>query len=233
MHPKSLPLLQIAYMPYNTQMSHLILREYGRHIQTLVQYACKIQDDEARNKLVQDIIELMGTMNPTLRNVEDFRHKLWDHIYMMSDFQLDAKSPYPVPNKEVLTRKSIKLNYPKKKIRFAHYGKNVESCVQKATELQDPEMRQEYAQIIANYMKLVYQNWNRDNVNDATIKMDLESLSDGVLVLQEDSDLDTLTRQNSNRKVPGQGQGQQHHKQNQGKHFKRHQGGHKNFKKNR
>lgn len=224
-------------MPYNTQLPHLILREYGRHIQNLVQYACTIEDEEMRNKLVMDIIDLMGTMNPTLRNVEDFRHKLWDHIYMMSEFQLKAKSPYPVPDKEVLQRKSMKLSYPKTKIRFAHYGKNVETCVHKAVQMDDPDMQREYANIIANYMKLVYQNWNRDNVNDITIKQELESLSNGVLVLEEDSDLDTLTRQNPAGIGQGQGQGQNRHKQGQqhkqGKHFKRHQGGHKNFKKNR
>lgn len=223
-------------MPYNTQLSKLILREYGRHIQTLVQYAAKIEDVEVRNKLVQDIIDLMGTMNPTLRNVEDFRHKLWDHIYMMSEFKLDARSPYPVPDREVLTRKSIKLNYPKTKIRFAHYGKNVETCVKRAKEIQDPEMQQEYAQIIANYMKLVYVNWNRDNVNDLTIRQDLESLSEGTLVLEEDSDLDALTRQMPGGNGNGNNSNNNRHKQQhkQGKHnFKRHQGGHKNFKKNR
>lgn len=102
-------------MPYNTQLPKLILREYGRHIQQLVDFAVKIEDDEVRNKLVLDIIDMMGTMNPTLRNVEDFRHKLWDHIYMMSDFKLKANSPYPVPERETLLRRNIKLKYPKQK----------------------------------------------------------------------------------------------------------------------
>ncbi len=222
-------------MPYNTQLPQLILREYGRHMQTLVQYACTIEDEEVRTKLVQDIIDLMGTMNPTLRNVEDFRHKLWDHIYMMSEFKLKANSPYPVPDAELLARKSIKLEYPKTKIRYAHYGKNVETCVKRATEMTDPEMQYEYAQIIANYMKLVYVNWNSDNVNDTTIKQELESLSNGVLVLQEDSDLDTLTRQMPAGNTNNNNNNRHKQQHNKGKHnFKRHQGGgHKNFKKNR
>ncbi|HMX04743.1 MAG TPA: DUF4290 domain-containing protein [Chitinophagales bacterium] len=221
-------------MPYNTQLPQMILREYGRHIQNLVNFACKIEDDEVRNKLVQDIIELMGTMNPTLRNVEDFRHKLWDHIYMMSDFKLKANSPYPVPERETLTRKSIKLSYPKTKIRFAHYGKNVETCVNKAVEMTDPELRQEYAQVIANYMKLVYQNWNSDNVNDNIIKQELESLSHGAIKLEDDTDLDTLTRQNRGPQQGQQQRQQQHRHQGNNRNFKRNNGGnHKNFKKNR
>jgi len=219
-------------MPYNTQLPKLILREYGRHIQNLVNYACTIEDAVTRNKLVQDIIDLMGTMNPTLRNVEDFRHKLWDHIFMMSDFKLKAESPYPIPEREELKRKSIQLSYPKSKIRFAHYGKLVETCVNKAVDVKDKELQHEFAEIIANYMKLVYQNWNRDNVNDITIKQDLESLSAGVLVLEEDSNLDTLTSKSGF--AQGGNGGKKQHQQKQGKHnFKRHQGGHRNFKKNR
>ena len=220
-------------MPYNTQHPKLILREYGRHIQQLVDFAVKIEDDEVRNKLVLDIIDMMGTMNPTLRNVEDFRHKLWDHIYMMSDFKLKANSPYPVPERETLLRKNIKLKYPKQKIRFAHYGKNIESCVNKAAEMEDPAVKQEFAQVIGNYMKLVYQNWNRDNVNDLTIKQDLESLSNGKLQLDEDSDLDSLTKSTPR---PHENKPQQQNRNNNGgRNFQRHgqNKNYKNFKKNR
>ncbi len=225
-------------MPYNTQRPKMILREYGRHIQILVEHACTIEDDEVRNKLVQDIIDLMGTMNPTLRNVEDFRHKLWDHIYMMSDFKLKANSPYPTPERELLRRKNIKLKYPRQKIRFAHYGKNVESCVKKASKMEDPAMKQEFAQVIGNYMKLVHQNWNNEDVNDETIKQDLQSLSDNQLQLQENTDLDTLTK--STRRQPQQQQQNRPNKnfQNQGgRNFKRPGQGqnpnYQNFKKNR
>jgi hypothetical protein len=219
-------------MPYNTQLPKLILREYGRHVQQLVDFAVKIENDEVRNKLVLDIIDMMGTMNPTLRNVEDFRHKLWDHIYMMSDFKLKANSPYPVPERETLMRKNIKLKYPKQKIRFAHYGKNIESCVNKAVEMEDPAVKQEFAQVIGNYMKLVYQNWNRDNVNDLTIKQDLESLSNGNLQLDEDSNLDTLTKSSARRQA--QPQQQNRNNNNGGRNFKRPGNqNYKNFKKNR
>lgn len=226
---------------YNTQREDLILREYGRHVQILVKHACTIEDDETRNKLVLDIIDLMGTMNPTLRNVEDFRHKLWDHIFMMSDFQLIANSPYPVPERETLQRKNIKLKYPRQKIRYAHYGRNIESCVNKASAMTDVQMKTEFANVIGNYMKLVYQNWNSDNVNDEIIKTDLNTLSKGELSLDENIDLDTLTK--STRRTQGQSQGQQQPRQgnfqNQGggrnfKRFKNNQGpNYQNFKKNR
>ncbi len=220
-------------MPYNTQLPKLILREYGRHIQQLVDFAVKIEDDEVRNKLVLDIIDMMGTMNPTLRNVEDFRHKLWDHIYMMSDFKLKTNSPYPVPERETLMRRNIKLKYPKQKIKFAHYGKNIENCVKKASAIEDPDIKQEFAQVIGNYMKLVYLNWNRDNVNDLTIKQDLESLSNGQLQLDEDSNLDTLTKSTARRQINQQQQNRNNN--NGGRNFKRpgQNQNYKNFKKNR
>ena len=220
-------------MPYNTQLPKLILREYGRHIQQLVDFAVKIEDDEVRNKLVLDIIDMMGTMNPTLRNVEDFRHKLWDHIYMMSDFKLKANSPYPVPERETLMRKTIKLEYPKQNIRLAHYGKNIAACGNKPSEIEDPAVKQEFAQVIGNYMKLVYQNWNRDNVNDLTIKQDLESLSNGKLQLDEDSDLDSLTKSTARRQENKPQQ--QNRNNNGGRNFQRHgqNKNYKNFKKNR
>ena len=222
-------------MPYNTQLPKMVLREYGRHIQYLVEYAAKMEDDVARNKMVQDIIDLMGIINPTLRNVEDFRHKLWDHIFLISDFKLKADSPYPIPERETLIRRNIKLPYPKQKIRYAHYGKNIENCVNKAVAMQDDQMKQEFAQVIGNYMKMVYMNWNRDNVHDEQIKNDLLSLSKNQLVLEADSNLDTLT--NSTRR-PQNTQGQkQRFQQNQGtrtfKRFNPNQNQNRNFKKNR
>ena len=222
-------------MPYNTQLPKLMLREYGRHIQYLVDYACSIEDDVERNKMVQDIIDLMGTINPTLRNVEDFRHKLWDHIFMISNFKLKAESPYPIPEREELMRKSIKLPYPKQKIMFAHYGKNIESCVNKAVAMGDDQMKQEFAQVIGNYMKMVYQTWNRDNVNDEQIMNDLSTISNGELVLEADSNLDSLS--NSTRRQQTNQNKHQRFQQNQGnRNFKRYnqnQGNNRNFKKNR
>ncbi|MFN3940529.1 MAG: DUF4290 domain-containing protein, partial [Chitinophagales bacterium] len=151
---------------YNSSRDLLEMKEYGRNIQNLVKYACTIEDDVQRNQLVQDIIDLMGTLNPNLRNVEDYRHKLWDHIFMISDFKLKADSPYPIPTRELLTRKTMTLKYPKANVQFRHYGRYVESMVAKAISIEDPEKKKDFVEIIGNYMKLVYQNWNRENVTD-------------------------------------------------------------------
>lgn len=219
-----------------TRHSKLIMREYGRNIQYLVDYALTLQDDVQRNKLVQDIIDLMGTMNPTLRNVEDFRHKLWDHIFMMSDFRLNAESPYPIPDREKLKRRNMKLSYPKSKVQYAHYGRNIETCIKKAISMEDPDMRQEFAQVIGNYMKLVYQNWNRENVNDDIIMEDMEHLSEGALKLDAEGDLDTLSRSTKHIGPQNQNPNRQKHYQNQNKNYRRYNQnnqGNRNYKKNR
>lgn len=216
---------------YNSQRPRLILREYGRHIQTLIDTAIEIKDPEERQKIVQDIIDLMGSINPSLRNVEDFRHKLWDHLFMMSDFKLEAESPYPIPERETLQRKNTKVNYPKSNIQFRHYGKFVEALIKKAKSIDDPEKKQAFTDIIGNYMKLVYQNWNRENVGDDTIKNDIRFLSGGELSLDEDSNLDSLSNSNRRMQTGGQNKNQQHKnktfKQNQNR-FKQNN---RNFKK--
>lgn len=218
---------------YNSGRDFLQMKEYGRNIQNLVNYAITINDDEKRNLLVQDIIDLMGTLNPSLRNVEDYRHKLWDHIFMISDFKLKAESPYPIPTRELLTRRTMSLKYPRLNVRFRHYGRYVESMIEKAIGIEDPEKKKEFVEIIGNYMKLVYQNWNRDNVNDLTIKQDLESLSNGKLQLDEDSDLDSLTKSTARRQENKPQQ--QNRNNNGGRNFQRHgqNKNYKNFKKNR
>lgn len=191
-------------MDYNTSRDKLVIREYGRNIQSLIDYAVAIEDDEKRNEVSLYIIELMGQMNPHLRNVEEFKRKLWDHLFVISKFKLDVKSPYPIPTKEEIDNifKHDKLPYPKKKIQFKHYGKNVENMVKKAVEMEDPEMKKAYSEVIGNYMKLVYNNWNRENITDEVIKNDFNSLSNGELKIDEETSLDTLTKSNRKKKRP-------------------------------
>lgn len=126
---------------YNSSRNLLQMKEYGRNIQHLVQHAITIQDDTLRNQLVADIIDLMGTLNPNLRNVEDYRHKLWDHLFMISDFKLKAESPYPIPTRELLTRRTMELEYPRENVKFRHYGRYVESMIEKAKGIEDPEKK--------------------------------------------------------------------------------------------
>lgn len=223
---------------YNSAREKLIMKEYGRNIQYLVQHAMTLEDPVERNNLVQDIIELMGTLNPALRNVEDYRHKLWDHIFMISDFKLEAESPYPMPDRETLRRKNMQLTYPRENVRFRHYGRYVESMIQRAIEMEDPEKKAAFTEIIGNYMKLVYQNWNRDNVTDDQIKYDLEFLSQGKLSLTESSNLDTLSRANRTRQGSNQQTQQQGGRGGRDQRFQRGGGGYnknknRNFKKNR
>ena len=179
---------------YNTQRPHLVIREYGRHLQQMVDYAVTVEDREKRTNIVLSIIDLMGQMNPHLRNVEEFRHKLWDHIYMISGGKLEVDTPYPYPDLEKIQRKPNHIGYPHDKIRFKHYGKNVERLVEKAIEMEDEEKKKDFTECIGNYMKLVHRNWNQENANDEIIKQDIKTLSEGKLELDESSNLDALTR---------------------------------------
>ncbi len=188
---------------YNTQRPNLVIREYGRHLQSMVEYAASVEDREKRNKLTLGIIDLMGQMNPHLRNVEEFRHKLWDHIYFISGGKLDVDSPYPKPNyDELVKRKPGSVTYPKQKIRFKHYGINVEQLIEKAKVMEDEEKKKDFTECIGNYMKLVHRNWNKENPNDEIIKQDIVLLSDGALKLENDSNLDSLSRATPRRKRP-------------------------------
>lgn len=215
---------------YNSSRNLLQMKEYGRNIQNLVQYAITVQDETVRNQLVSDIIDLMGTLNPNLRNVEDYRHKLWDHLFMISDFKLTAESPYPIPTRELLTRRTMELEYPRENVKFRHYGRYVESMIEKAKGIEDPEKKKEFVEIIGNYMKLVYQNWNRENVTDDIIKNDLRFLSNNMLSLDDESNLDSLSRSSRRSTQPQQ-------KTNQNKpgkkNFRPNRFPNRNFKKNR
>ncbi len=181
---------------YNTSREHLILKEYGRHVQRIVANCMEIEDDVRRNEVAREIIELMGQLNPQLRNVEDFKHKLWDHLSIMSDYKLKVDSPYPIKNREEMEKKPERLAYPQSRIKYKHYGKNVESLVAKAVETEDPEKRMGFTACIGNFMKLVYQNWSKELVNDETIKNDLRLLSRGKLQVTEDQDIGSLARSN-------------------------------------
>ncbi|MFM2224234.1 MAG: hypothetical protein RJA07_436 [Bacteroidota bacterium] len=173
-------------MQYNSQRGEIIIREYGRHIQKMVDIITAIEDREKRNHYAKYAIEMMGMLFPHLKNVEDFRHKLWDHLFIMSDFKLDVDSPYPTPTPDTVVAKPKRLKYPKHKVEFRHYGHNVEILIEKALKETDTEKQKEFAQGIATVMKMTYRNWNSDDVNDDTIKDDLRMMSGGVLALNED-----------------------------------------------
>ncbi len=171
-------------MEYNTARNHLIMREYGRNVQRMIEYILTIKDRTHRQQQVMAVIELMGTLQPHLRNVEDFRHKLWDHLFLVSDFKLDVDSPYPIPTRETLRAKPDRLPYPKKYPRNRHFGKNLEMVIEKAVNEENPEMKEGFTQVIGNYMKLAYSNWHKESVHDDAIKGELAAITGGKLQYQ-------------------------------------------------
>ena len=147
----------------------------------MVEYLLTLEDKEKRQRNAMALIELMGFLNPHLKNVEDFRHKLWDHLFLISDFKLDVESPYPIPTRETLKAKPEPLGYPKRYPKFNHLGKNIEVVINKALKEENPEKRQGFANAIAYYMKLAYNNWHKDVVHDDAIQSELSNITKGQL----------------------------------------------------
>jgi hypothetical protein len=179
-------------MEYNSQKEGLIIAQYGRNVQNLINYALKIEDKEKRQSFTEAIIELMNQMNPISRNEEDHIEKLWRHLFRISDYKIDVVPPSGVvPNPESSEYKPGLIPYEKGSKGFRHYGSNVKKLIEKAKELTDEEKKAEFTMIIASYMKLAYRTWGRDQyVNDEIIKGDLVKLSDGALQLTEDDVID-------------------------------------------
>tara|TARA_R110002072_G_scaffold45344_3_gene126234 strand:- start:1077 stop:1712 length:636 start_codon:yes stop_codon:yes gene_type:complete len=176
-------------MEYNTSRTKMIIPEYGRHIQKLINHAVEIEDDKERNEMVLAIVDVMGQLNPHLRDVADFTHKLWDHVYIMSDFKLKVDGPYPVPLKEQFEEKPRKMPYPDKNIRFKHYGRGVEKLIDKAIEMAEGEEKNALIESIANLMKKHYLNWSRNAVTDQQIFSDIKRISRGKIEVSEDIEL--------------------------------------------
>lgn len=211
-------------MEYNTQLPHLIIPEYGRNIQGMIEYCCTIKDKDERNLCARAIIQVMGQLNPHLRDVADFTHKLWDHLFIISNFKLDVDSPYPKPTPETFIGKPKQLSYPSGKIKYKHYGKTIEHIIKKATELNDGPEKDELTRLIANHLKKSYINWNKDSITDDVIFKNLEELSQGKLKMNESAVLSSaqeLVRSNQNNKNRHKFQNNKHkhkHKHNNRKH---------------
>lgn len=168
-------------MEYNTTRNYLVMREYGRHIQKMIEYVMTLEDKEERQRNAQAVIELMGFLNPHLKNVEDFRHKLWDHLFLISDFKLEVSSPYPIPTRETLKTKPDPMGYPKRYPKFSHLGKNLELVIGKAMAEENPEKKSGFANAVAYYMKLAYNNWHKETVHDDAIQMEMSRITDNQL----------------------------------------------------
>lgn len=174
-------MINFEEMEYNTTREPLVIREYGRHIQKMVDFVMTIEDRDKRTRNAHTIIELMGFLNPQLKTIEDYKHKLWDHLYLISDFKLDVDSPYPRPVKEDYIEKPDPIPYPHKTPTYNHLGRNIETLIEKAMKEEDEEKRQGLANAIAYYMKLTYSNWHKELVHDDNIQSELSSISGGKL----------------------------------------------------
>jgi hypothetical protein len=172
-------------MEYNSTRSKLIIAEYGRNVQKMIEHAISVEDREKRNQLAKGIIRVMGQINPHLRDVADFTHKLWDHLFIISEFKLDVDSPYPIPTEEILNIKPEQVPYTYKKFAFRHYGRNIELMIEKATSMEESPAKERIIQLIANHLKKSYLTWNRDSVDDEVIVEHLNIMSKGQLKLNE------------------------------------------------
>jgi len=191
-------------MEYNSQRVKLIIPEYGRNIQKMVDYTITIEDREKRTNAAKFIVSVMASMNSQNRDSADYKQTLWDHLYIISKFLLDVDSPYPMPEKDTLERKPDKVQYSDKRIRLRHYGKNIEAIINKAIAYEDGPEKVALILTIANHLKKSYLNWNRESVDDEAIASHLELLSGGKLTLTEDQKLtatsDILSRNKPKKK---------------------------------
>jgi hypothetical protein len=221
-------------MEYNTSLGRMVIPEYGRNIQKMIQFAMTVEDREERNRVARAIINVMGQLNPHLRDVTDFKHKLWDHLFVISDFKLDVDSPYPVPERESFHTKPERVAYPTGDIRYRHYGKTVERLIAKGMAMEEGGEKEAFIEVVANLMKRSYLAWNRDSVNDDVIVQHLEELSKGKMKLTDKSKLastsDILARVNppaaantgsGNNKKKGGGSNMKNKPQNKHQHFKK------------
>jgi hypothetical protein len=170
---------------YNTQLDRLVIPEYGRNIQRMIEHCITIKDREERNLCARAIIQVMGQVNPPLRDMSDYNHKLWDHLFIISGFKLELDSPYPKPNPASFRERPRLLDYPKGKIKYKHYGKTIEEIIKKAKLLPEGAEKRELTRQIANHLKKSYFNWNRDNITDDVIIKNLAELSGGMLKIDE------------------------------------------------
>jgi hypothetical protein len=180
-------------MEYNSQREKLVIPEYGRNIQKMIDYTVGIEDKDQRTRAAYAIVGIMSQINPGVKDSVDYQRTLWDHMHIISRFNLDVDGPFPPPSREQLTKKPEKIPYSDGKIRFPHYGKNIEYIIEKATEFEEGPEKKALIHTIANHLKKSYLNWNRESVDDETIVHHLKELSKDRLQLEESKKLTTTS----------------------------------------
>ncbi len=226
---------------YNTERPHLILKEYGRNVQKLVEYIRTVPDKDKRTDLAYTLIELIKQLTPTIKDQPEDPQRVWDDLYIIADFNLDINSPYPVPERDILFKKPDRVDYPQSQVRFKHYGKNIEKLVKEALKLEDAQERQDAIIYLGKLMKTFYGNWNKETLDDSVILKDIQEMSGGALDMtiekvREDNLFEKLYKERKKTK-PQQGQGHQQRHQGGGNgHRQFNKGGHKgggNFRRRR
>lgn len=185
-------------MDYNTQREKLLMPEYGRHVQDMINYVKNISDKQKRNEQIQAVVSVMGTLNPQLRDLNDFKHKLWDHVQIISDFEIDIDSPYPMPTRDTLSAKPNVIPLQKTPVKASHYGRNIQNMIEVIAQRPDDEVKTYMIKTLASYMKQQYLIWNKDSVSEETIFNDIYKLSDGRITVPEDVHIGMGITENAN-----------------------------------
>lgn len=224
---------------YNTQRPFIILKEYGRNVQKLVEYIRTIPSKEKRTEMAYTLIELIKQLTPTIKDQPENPQRVWDDLYIIADFNLDINSPYPVPERDILFKKPEKVDYPQSTVRFKHYGKNIEKLVKEALKKEDPQEREDAIIYLGKLMKTFYGNWNKETIDDSVILKDIQAMSGGALNMtiekvREDNLFEKLYKERKKVKPQGNGGERGERGDNRGQ---RHQGsggggGHRPFNKN-
>lgn len=210
----------MAEFEYNTQRKKLVLPEYGRNVQKMVDHLLTIENRDERSRAAKTVIDVMGNLYPHLRDVPDFRHKLWDHLAIMSDFKLDIDTPYPLPSMEKFQAKPDRLPYNTTRIKYRHYGKLVEKLIEEIRQRQDPGQKKALIVLTANHMKKSFLTWNKDSVEDEQIYNDINTLYGDQLILPEGMTLsnskELLQKKNKPNTNKPQNNNKNHSKNNRG-----------------
>ena len=200
-------------MEYNTNRTKLLMPEYGRNIQMMVEYCKSILSKEERNEVAKTIVEFMGQRNPHLRDEENYKHKLWDHLYILADYDLDVDAPYPFPTKEELDQKPNRMDYPSFDNEYKFYGKSILQLIDRAIELEEGEEKEALIQVIANNMKKSYNVYNKEHVQDEVIFRHLKELSQDKLDLTGIETLDKSKIYHPSRNKRNNHKKRNHHSQ--------------------
>ena len=213
---------------YNTERVRLYIPEYGRNVQKMVEYLKTIEDREKRNEQARSVIKVMEIINPAVKLQDDFEHKLWDHLHIISGFSLDVDSPYPIPAPESLNEKPLMVPIEKRPIKATHYGRNIESIIELIASTEDGDMKTEMIRTLALYMRQQYLIWNKDSVSDQTIFQDIERLSDNRIKVPEGLELNKVdsganfSRPGNNQSKGNRTQWQKNNQKNNQKNRKQH-----------